>query len=85
MTEPLQFDDIFGRVVKILANELRVAPGAIEKETLIFEQLGADSLDAVSIALRLEQEFKIHIPDDQIRNFRTPGSIVQGIQAYFSQ
>ena len=84
MIDQPQYERIFGRVVTILATELRVPSARIDKDTLIYEQLGADSLDAVTIALRLEEEFKVEIPDGQIRSFRTPESIAQGIRAYLS-
>jgi acyl carrier protein len=82
--ESLETDVLYRRIVEILADELCVRQDSIDKESLIFEQLGADSMDAISIVMRLEREFKIEIPDAQIPSFRTPDSIVRGIQSYFS-
>jgi acyl carrier protein len=38
-----------------------------------FVALGADSLDMVSLTMRLEEEFNTHIPDDDIEDCWTVG------------
>ena len=38
-----------------------------------FLALGADSLDMVSLTMRLEEEFNAHIPDDGVEDCNTVG------------
>ena len=67
-------------VVKdIIVAELRVDRDQLTPTTHLMKDLGADSLDALNIALRLEEAFKIKIPDDAIPKFLTVGDIIKGV------
>lgn len=67
-------------VVKdLIAAELRVNREDLCPDTHLMKDLGADSLDALNIALRLEEAFKIKIPDEAIPNFLTVKDIVRGV------
>ena len=70
-------------VVKdIVAAELRSERNQLTPTTHLMKDLGADSLDALNIALRLEEAFKIKIPDESIPNFLTIGDIVRGVREH---
>ncbi|HXG92634.1 MAG TPA: acyl carrier protein [Blastocatellia bacterium] len=72
-------------VVKgIIVAELRVDPSQLGPSTHLMKDLGADSLDALNIALRLEETFKIKIPDDAIPKFLTVGDIVNGVNEHLA-
>ena len=66
-------------VKNIICSELRVEPNTLTNTTHLMKDLGADSLDALNIALRLEEAFKIKIPDEAIPNFLTIGDIIHGV------
>ena len=66
-------------VKNIIVAELRVDRTQLEPATHLMKDLGADSLDALNIALRLEEAFKIKIPDEAIPRFLTVGDIVKGV------
>jgi acyl carrier protein len=72
-------------VKEIVAAELRVDRERLASETHLIKDLGADSLDALNIALRLEERFKIKIPDDALPNFLTIGDIVRGVSEHLSR
>ena len=73
-------------VVKdIVAAELRSEREQLTPATHLMKDLGADSLDALNIALRLEEAFKIKIPDESIPNFLTIGDIVRGVREHQAQ
>ena len=44
------------------------------------EELGVDSLDAVTMVFDLEEAFKISIPDDKVRSLRTVQDIIDGVR-----
>ena len=70
-------------VVKaIIVAELRVDVAQLTSATHLMKDLGADSLDALNIALRLEERFKIKIPDEAIPRFLTVGDIVEGVSEH---
>jgi acyl carrier protein len=71
-------------VKNIIVAELRVERSQLVAETHLMKDLGADSLDALNIALRLEEAFKIKIPDDAIPRFLTVGDIVQGVNEHLA-
>jgi acyl carrier protein len=69
-------------VKNIIVAELRVERDQLGPQTHLMKDLGADSLDALNIALRLEETFKIKIPDDAIPKFLTVGDIVKGVNEH---
>ena len=71
-------------VKNIIAAELRVSRDQLNPETHLMKDLGADSLDALNIALRLEDAFKIKIPDDAIPNFLTISDIIKGVNEHLN-
>jgi acyl carrier protein len=71
-------------VKSIVVAELRVDRDKLVADTHLMKDLGADSLDALNIALRLEEQFKIKIPDDSIPKFLTIGDIVKGVSEHLS-
>jgi len=77
--KPIHDDAILAGVIDAIAKELRVAPEDITLDTDLARDLSADSLDALNIAVRLEQSFAIKIPDAVLRECRTVASIAQKI------
>lgn len=63
-------------LVKIIAEELEIDPDTIKEDTSLQNDLEADSLDAINIALAIEERFAIKIDDEAIRNFRTIRDII---------
>ena len=45
------------------------------------EDLGADSLDVVDLLMSIEDEFEVEVPDEEIENIKTVGSLVSYIEA----
>jgi acyl carrier protein len=72
-------------VKEIIVAELRVDKERLKPSTHLMNDLGADSLDALNVALRLEDAFKIKIPDEAIPNFLTISDIVKGVNDHLTQ
>ena len=66
------------RVVRVIAAAKNLDPQAISVNTTL-EELGLDSLDAMSVIFDLEGEFDIEIPDEDAEKARTVGDLVQGV------
>jgi acyl carrier protein len=58
-------DDILDRFARIVAASVRVAPERVRPEVRL-DELGADSLDIVEIALDVETEFSVLMPERSI-------------------
>jgi acyl carrier protein len=75
-------ESIEDAVKDIIVAELRVDRSKLTPATHLTKDLGADSLDALNIAVRLEERFKIKIPDEAIPRFLTLGDIVEGVSSH---
>ncbi len=71
---------VFEKVKEILVEQLDADAESITLETDIADDLGADSLDVVEMLMTIEGEFDIEIPDEEIENLKTVGSLVDYIQ-----
>lgn len=63
-------------VIKILAEELDVDSASISEKARLEEDLGADSPNKIEIALGIEEEFGMEVPDAELARFRTVGDVV---------
>lgn len=69
---------MFTEVQSILAKQLRIAdPAAITLQSRIKKDLGADSLDILQLLMRIEDDYGIVIPDEQLAGFETVGDVVK--------
>ena len=71
---------IFEKVKAIVVEELSVNPDDVKMESNLQADFGADSLDAVEIIMRVEEEFKIEISDDEITKIKFIKDIVNHIE-----
>ena len=58
-------------VIAIVAATLRVERSGITRDASLADDLGADSLDWVSLIMALEDRFAIDIPDEDAAELRT--------------
>jgi len=71
---------VFDKVKAILMEQLDLDEHEITPDSVIVDDLGADSLDIVDLVMSLEDEFDTEIPDDAIENLRTVGDVVKFIE-----
>ena len=67
---------MFEKVQAILAKQLRLDPDRITPESLIKKDLGADSIDILQLLMRIEDQYGIVIPDQELATFETVGDVV---------
>ncbi len=67
---------MFDKVKEIIVQELMVDDGEVTMEANIKDDLGADSLAIVDLAMALEDEFEVEIPDEELEGIKTVGDIV---------
>lgn len=68
--------DMFEEVKTILARQLRVAPEKVTLDAQIKKDLGADSVDILQLLMRLEDDYGVVIPDQELAKFETVGDVV---------
>jgi acyl carrier protein len=71
---------IVSEVKVIVAALLRVSVDRLDLSTHLANELHADSLDALDIALSVEKVFGIKVPDEAIPRYATVGDIVNGVR-----
>ncbi|MFR6066229.1 MAG: acyl carrier protein [Eubacterium sp.] len=72
---------VFDKVVEILSEQLGVAAEKISMDSLLEEDLDADSLDSIDIVMSIEDEFGIEVPDEVIAEMKSVADIVNFIES----
>ena len=72
---------VLEKVKAILAEQFDVEEDKVTADTDLQEDLGADSLDVVDLLMSIEDEFGVEVPDDEIENIKTVGSLGSYIEA----
>ena len=70
----------YEKVRKIIAENLEIDENTITPESVITDDLGADSLDVVDLVMSCEDEFGVGIPDEAVVRRRSVGGIVKYIE-----
>ncbi len=68
------------KIQAMLAEALNLPVEKVAPDAKIVEDLGADSLDVVELLSRLEDEFGIVIPDDEVENLVTVGDVAAELE-----
>lgn len=66
----------FEQVKEVMVETLNCEEEDIKPEALLEDDLGIDSLDAVELALALEELFGVKIPDEELSEMKTVKDIV---------
>ena len=72
---------VFDKVKELIVDQLDVEEDAVKTESVIIDDLGADSLDVVDLVMSIEEEFDIEIPDEKAAEIKTVQDIVDYIKA----
>jgi len=67
------------RIITGLAKVLNKQPNQIQKESRLIEDLEVDSLDALDLIFKLEEEFDIEIPQGELP-FVTVQDVIKYVQ-----
>lgn len=72
---------VFEKVKEILSEQLDIQESEIERDSLLAEDLGADSLDSIDIVMSIEDEYQIEVPDEVIEEMKSVDDIVRFIES----
>ena len=67
---------MYEEVKTILARQLRISPERVTLDAQIKRDLGADSVDILQLLMRLEDDYGIVIPDQELAKFETVNDVV---------
>lgn len=79
MTTEMQFDDVFAKVKEVIAEVFSIDEKDLTLETNIVEDLGAESLDIITLLMEFEEAFDRKIPEEDAEKLVTIGDAVNYI------
>lgn len=71
---------VFEKLAEILSQQLEIDISEITLDSELDADLGASSLDLVDLAMNLEDEFGIEVPDELIEKVKTVRDVVDFIE-----
>ena len=72
----------FEKMQEIIADTLSCDAEKVTMEANLFDDLGADSLDAVELNMALEDACGVSVPDEELAKLKTVGDIYNYITAH---
>lgn len=80
MSQKLTKDDILKKLTSILTEDFEVDEKLITPEARLFEDLDLDSIDAVDLAVRVQQFTQKKIPPENFKQIKTINDVVNAIE-----
>lgn len=74
------FDFVEPRVRRVVAEQLGVTADELSSEVSLVDDLAADSLDLLELAIALETELGLCVPESVIEHLRTYGDLVDSVR-----
>jgi len=71
MANNVQFDDVYKKVKEVIAEVLATDEKELDLETKIVDDLGAESLDIITLLMEFEDAFDRKIPDEDAEKLIT--------------
>ena len=68
------------KIQAMLAEALNLPAEKVTADAKIVEDLGADSLEVVELLSRLEDEYGVIIPDEEVENLHTVADVAAAIE-----
>ncbi len=72
-------ETVIRRVKELVAEKLGIDFDEVVEEADLVDDLGADSLDLVDLAMAIEDEFGVTIPDEKLERIRTVEDIIENL------
>ncbi len=73
---------MFEQIKEMIVEELGVDESQISETVSFKDDLGADSLDLFELVMRIEDEFGVKIPTEDLEKINTVGDVLKYIEAH---
>ncbi len=73
------------KIREVICRYVELDPNSLTEETNIRSELGLNSLDLINIAVAIEDEFDVEIPDREVANLETLGDAIKIIEKYMEE
>jgi len=79
MTTEMQSDDVYAKIKEVIAEVFSIDEDGLSMETKIVDDLGAESLDIITLLMEFEDAFDRQIPEEDAEKLLTIGDAVNYI------
>ena len=70
------------KLIEVICRYVDIDPSKLNADTNIRSELGLNSLELVNIAVAIEDEFDVEIPDREVMNIETLADAVKIVKKY---
>lgn len=85
MSDVLSKEQIYERIREILIESFELDADEIRLDAHLIDDLDLDSIDAIDLAVGLEQEIDLQVDEKELRAIRQVGDIVNLVHARMSE
>ncbi|MEO5767635.1 MAG: acyl carrier protein [Polyangia bacterium] len=78
-------DEIYARLRDLLAQRFEVDPERITPTTRLFQDLDLDSIDAIDMAVELQEWTGRRLPEEALRAVRTVDDVVSMVASHLAE
>ncbi|MCR5522974.1 MAG: acyl carrier protein [Clostridia bacterium] len=71
---------VLEKIIDIISEQLEIEKSVIKENSDLVEDLGAGSLDLIDLAMSIEDEFSIELPDTDLDKIRTVGQLAAYVE-----
>lgn len=68
------------RVIEIIADHECIKPDTLNRNTYLLKDLNINSFDFIDLICAFEEEFKIEIDENKVKQFLTVGDIIDYLE-----
>ena len=73
---------VFEKIRDIICDQLELEEEDVTMDSVLLEDLGADSIDLSDLVMTFEDEFDMEISDEDLENIKTVADIVKFIEEH---
>ena len=71
---------MFEKIREIICDQLELDEDQVTMDSILLEDLGADSIDLADLVMTFEDEFNMEISDEALENIKTVSDIVKYVE-----
>lgn len=73
--------DVVTALKEVLVDKLQVEADTVTEDANLFDDLGLDSIDLMTVVMAIEERFDIEVPDDELEDVTTIGQAADLLSA----
>lgn len=73
--------DVVTALKEVLVDKLQVEADTVTEDANLFDDLGLDSIDLMTVVMAIEERFDIEVPDEELEDVTTIGQAADLLSA----